>query len=178
MFGESHEPRTSEPAERAAPAAVRVHIGERLRSNIEDLLGRYVTRLRTDALTQAAKPLARPLLEDHAMSFLGDVFQTLVILEKAKDIGAEEEYALLKDGTEIQRLIGGLHGRQRHRLGWTEKGLQREYDIIIEEVGAHARRSVSDERVLAWAVDILNRQLERAREASLAEFRSAARESG
>ena len=178
MFGESHrEPRTSESAERSAHNAAREHIGERLRGNIEDLLARYVTRLRGDPLTPMARPLARPLLEDHAMSCLSDVFQTLVILEKAKDLGAEEEYALLEDGTEIQQLVSGLHGRQRHRLGWTEAALEREYQIIVEEVGSLARRHATDDQVLAWALEILNRQLERARKASLAGF-SSARDSG
>lgn len=175
MVSESFEPPTPESDDKVPHKAARVHIGVRLRGNIEDLLARYVARLRTDPLTPMAKSLARPLLEDHAMSFLSDVFQTLVILEKAKDMGAYEESVLLEDGTEIQRLVSGLHGRQRQRLGWTEAALQREYQIFLEEVESHTRRHVADDQVLAWALEILIRQLERAREASLAGFSSAAR---
>jgi hypothetical protein len=163
-------------AEGAAQKAARVHVGELLRTNIEDLLARYVTRLRGDPLIPMAKTLARPLLEDHAMSFLSDVFQTLVILEKARSLDARDEAELLEDGTEIQRLVSDLHGRQRHRLGWTENALQREYQIIVEEVESHARRHAPNDQVLTWTLDILNRQLERARDASLAGFSSAARD--
>jgi hypothetical protein len=171
MLGESFQ--STESEDRAANKAARRHFGERLRSNIEDLLSRYVTRLRGDPVTPMARPLARPLLEDHAMSFLSHVFQTLVILEKARDIDAAEETVLLEDGSEIQRLISDLHGRQRHRLGWTESALHREYQILFEEVAAHAQRHAADDQVLQWALDALNRQLERAREASLAAFSSA-----
>ena len=172
MLGESHLTQKPESDDSAHKAA-RVHIGERLRGNIEDLLGCYVARLRSDARIPMAKTLTRPLLEDHAMSFLTDVFQTLVILEKAREIGADDEAVLLEDGTEIQKLISGLHGRQRQRLGWTESALQREYDVFLEEVASHARRHATDEDVLAWTLDILNRQLQRARDASLAGFSSA-----
>ena len=108
------------------------------------------------------------------MSFLGDVFQSLVVLERTKELADREQTELLSDGTEIQRLISDLHGRQRHRLGWSERGVEREYDILNEEVESLVKRHVPDaEGELAWVIDALKSQLRRAREVSLAAYRKS-----
>jgi hypothetical protein len=40
----------------------------------------------------------------------------------------------LADAVEIQRLIAERHGAQRHRLGWSESALRREFMIVREEL--------------------------------------------
>lgn len=153
-----------------------VMLGERLRNHIEQLIARYSARLRNDPLIPMAKALPAPLVEDHAMSFFSDVFQTLVVLEKADDLKGREESDLLVDGSQIQHLVAQLHGRQRHRLGWTESALEREYQIINEEVASLVKHRAADadgaER-LDWALGTLNRLLGVAHEASLDAFHAA-----
>lgn len=153
-------------------------LGERLHERLEELIARYVARLRADSAIPNAKTLPRPLLEDHAMSFLGDLFQSIVVLERAKELQDFEEANLLKDGSQIQRLIAELHGRQRHRLGWTEAAVHRDYEILDEEIAALLKRQAStsepaDEQ--DWALDHLKHVLNRAHEASIAAFGSADR---
>jgi hypothetical protein len=166
----SEERQTSEKITRA-------RIGERLRQNLEELIGRYQLRMRSDPAIPAARSLSVPVLEDHALSLLGDLFQSLVVLERQNQLTDEEESDLLGDGSEIQRLVSDLHGRQRHKFGWTESALEREYQILDEEVESLVRRYVPDvagSEGIEWALDLLKRQLERSRDASFAGYAAAA----
>ncbi|HJQ11353.1 MAG TPA: hypothetical protein VJ840_10020 [Gemmatimonadaceae bacterium] len=154
-------------------------LGTRLRENVEHVVERYVTRMRKDPQIPLAADLPTPMLEDHAMTFLGDLFQTLVVHEEADQLADRDESELLNDGTRIQHLISELHGRQRHRVGWTEAALEREYDIFTEEVEALARRHGSevDSGVpLESAIGVLRRHLDRARKISLKAYATAASE--
>ncbi|HJP58900.1 MAG TPA: hypothetical protein VJ865_02840 [Gemmatimonadaceae bacterium] len=154
-------------------------LGERLRHQIEQLIANYSRRLRSDPVTTVAKNLPAPLVEDHAMSYFGDLFQTLVVLEKSDDLKGREESALLTDGSQIQRLISELHGRQRHQLGWTEEALHREYEIMDEEVVALVKRHEPDKDVaekVQWAIDTLKRMLKAAHDASFNGYQAAAKE--
>jgi hypothetical protein len=177
-----NEVSTPEFSQNVVPAAKqRGRIGKRLREHVEDVIDSYVTRLRSDPAIPTARTLPRPLLEDHAMSYLGDLFQTLVVLEEADDVDGRDESALLRDGSKIQHLVSELHGRQRHRLGWTESALQREYAIIAEEVESFVRRHAADgEREgsteLSFAVNVLRRLLGRGRDASLGAYSGAIRD--
>jgi len=161
-------------------SAGRARIGDRLRHDLESLVVRYVDRLRTDPLISRAQSLPNPLLEDHAMSFLSDLFQSLVVLENAEDLDDPDESELLADGIRIQRLISELHGHQRYRLGWTEHALEREYQILREEVDSLVRRHAPDpDRAgdFSWAIDVLKLRLNSARAASVAAYETAASES-
>ena len=154
-------------------------LGERLRDRVEELIGRYVARMRSDPNIPLAKDLAQPVLEDHAMSFLGDLFQSVVILERATELKNLDESYLLKDGTHIQRLIADLHGRQRYSMGFTESALRREYEILDAEVAALLKRQSSADVAehVGWANEYLKHLLDRAHKASFAGYRAAARES-
>ena len=154
-------------------AGARARIGDRLQHDLESLIVRYVDRLRTDPLFSKAHSLPNALLEDHAMSFLSDLFQSLVVLENAGELDDADESELLADGNKIQRLVAELHGRQRHRLGWTEHALEREYQILREEVDSLVRRHAPDpDRAgdFSWAIGVLNQRLNAARAASVAAF--------
>lgn len=148
-------------------------LGERLRERVEELIERYVARMRGDSAIPKARTLPRPLLEDHAMSFLGDLFQSIVILEKAEDLQDQEQSNLLKDGSQIQRLVAELHGRQRYRMGWTKEALNREYEILDEEVASLVKRYASNASAAVgvdWALRHARHLLNRAHEASFAAY--------
>jgi hypothetical protein len=94
--------------------------------------------MRRDPLTPGAAKLDAGDLEDHASSLLADLGQALVVLETS----TEDPVELLRDGTEIQRVVADLHGAQRARLGWTEEALSREWRILWEEIEATVRRTM------------------------------------
>ncbi|MFI5249359.1 MAG: PAS domain-containing sensor histidine kinase [Gemmatimonadales bacterium] len=111
-----------------------------LREN-ERLLENYVSRLRTDPMIPGAKRLRTAPLEDHAVTLLSDIAQTLVIIGEAGPDAA----VLLRDGSAIQRIVAETHGARRHAMGWGIDALRRELeilrDVIVSAVRGHTRKT-------------------------------------
>jgi hypothetical protein len=169
---------SSAPEASARKAVARSRMGEVLRQHIEEVIARYVARMRSDPETPRAQSMPGAILEDHALSFLSDLFQSVVIIEKA-DLKEWEESDLLKDGTRIQLLIADLHGRQRHRIGWSESALRREYEILDSEVERLVKGRAHDAdgaRALEPTLEILRKLLKRAHDASFAAYEKASNE--
>src|SRR5262249_13844324 len=132
-------PQPNETAEqrraRAAPAAFAAsvrglcEIGEALRDEVHSVIGNYSTRLRSDPATPVAATLRQPDLEDHAVAFLADVAQALIMLDESEQHAVD----LLEDSTEIQRTIADRHGRRRRRQGWSEASVARDFEILRDE---------------------------------------------
>jgi PAS domain S-box-containing protein len=121
------------PAERDASLAVTPglgRVGELLRASVDEVLAAYVGRLRDDPGVPAAGALRRIQLEDHAVSFLADLAQSLVIVEDA----GPEAAALLADGSAIQRTIAEAHGARRFAQRFDEAALRRDHQIFRAEV--------------------------------------------
>ena len=143
--------------------------GEALREGIDSLMERFVRRLVEDPLVPVAAGLARADLEDHNPVFLADVAQALVALgDSDTDVAA-----LVRDGTEIQRVISELHGAQRARLGWSEDALRREFQVLREEVDAAVRRNAPSGTEVDDALRLLARFLGYAERTSLRALRLA-----
>jgi hypothetical protein len=158
-------------AERGARAAgdfagFRVHgleeLGVYLRERVEAIVEAYVARLRSDPATAAvARPLAGPEVEDHVVTFLGNLAQSLIIVGRSGGLESEA----LEDSKDIQRTIAELHGRQRRRLGWTEAQLVRDYEVLRQELENTLRRRAGDgspgvevvRRMLSWATETSTR---------------------
>jgi signal transduction histidine kinase len=163
----------------AAAAAPRVwteptfaEIGAGLRERLEALIDAFVARLRGDPVFGAARTLSRAQLEDHTLSLLGAVVQSLTVIEESGGLEGE----LLREGSSIQEHIAFQHGEQRFRLGWTEVTLSHEWELLRGEVLAAMRRVAPkapdrSER----AHEVLVRLLSRAEEVSLRGFEHARR---
>jgi len=169
------------PAARSSRALLevtshRVHglaeVGAYLREHVEDVVEAYEVRLRSDPLmARVARDCPRVELEDHALSFISDVVQTLFILEQQS---AGPESTLLRDGSAIQRVIAEHHGRQRCRLGWSEFQIRRDYALLGEELEAMVHRRVPEGRGdVNEALGVLGRLLERAEATSARALREA-----
>ncbi|HEX5831253.1 MAG TPA: ATP-binding protein [Gemmatimonadaceae bacterium] len=150
-------------------------VGVRLRARIEDVVAAVSARLRADPLFPATAHLRRAEIEDHQLSFLADVAQTLIVIEDDR----RPESDLLRDGTTIQRTVAELHGAMRQHRGWTEAQLEREYTILGEEIAAAVRRGgVEGEGDVSLALEVLGRLIERARATGVAALRRAAASEG
>ena len=161
-------------AERRTPT-FRVHglgeVGDLLREEIGTALAAFSARLRADPLTPLAREMGAPQLEDHQVSFLADLAQTLVILEEA----GGDTAGLLRDGSAIQRTVAEHHGARRFAQGWADTALQREFEILREEVDRAVRSRVhSDSGDVEAALGVITRLVERAREVSVGAWRHAA----
>jgi hypothetical protein len=105
-------------------------IGARLRDDVSLLAGRVAERLAAEL--DVARALTRTELEDHLITYLGDVF--LQVMAEGEGDRARRENS--RDSAAIQAMIAELHGRQRRRFGWSEEQLAREYAILDEEIRA------------------------------------------
>lgn len=156
-------------------ATARVHglaeVGMHLRERVEGVLASYAARCRADARLPNASRLRRSELEDHQLSFLSDIAQTLIVVEETG--GADSD--LLRDGSTIQRVVAELHGAMRQRRGWTEEHLEHEYAILDEEIAGVVRRSVNEATGdVSLALDVLHRLVERARVVGVGALRRSA----
>ncbi|MGZ8378222.1 MAG: ATP-binding protein [Gemmatirosa sp.] len=185
----THAPRTRSPVRNVpkvrgrdrVAAGTRAHVadsthglaivGTRLRQRLEPLLEGYAARLRADPTLPYASALPRAQLEDHALTFVADLAQTLIALEHS---GAMDAH-LLRDGSAIQEEIAFRHGEQRYRVGWTEPHLRRDYAVMRDEIETVVRQTAATGPIdVALALSVLHRLLSRALDVSLRGWRHAA----
>ncbi|HET7565388.1 MAG TPA: ATP-binding protein [Gemmatimonadaceae bacterium] len=166
---EAHTARAHRAARSEAPALREV--GEVLRDALDPILTTYIERLRTDPAIPRARELRRSQLEDHVLSLVSDIAQSLIILA---DAGAEAP-SLLGDSTTILRSIAEAHGARRQMQGWPEAALEREYtvlcEVVVEAVRSRMREGDAD---ASTALDTLTGLLRRAAAHSRQAWRHAA----
>jgi hypothetical protein len=153
----------------------RLALGELLVATAPDIVATVVERLRGDPQIPRARQVTRTELEDHIATYLSDMGQFFAILDER----GGERIPLIADGTLIQRLIAERHGAQRHRLGWTEDELRREYAALVAEV----ERVVLDSSLLTGSppsdtLPLLRVMLHEATEITIRGFTEAARRGG
>jgi signal transduction histidine kinase len=137
----ARETQTSAPiAGEAVAASPQVEglskVGRVLLKNIQGVVETIVERMRTDPNLPMAAGLKFSQLADHMSALLADVGGALTLMEESR--GSSGTFA---DAVEIQRLISERHGAQRHRLGWTEAALRREFMILREEIESAIRKA-------------------------------------
>jgi PAS domain S-box-containing protein len=128
----------------------------------EGVVSELGARLRDDPLMRYTHDTDRVQLEDHTATFLVDIGLALVTLDEG---GGEPE--LMRDGTEIQRLIADRHGAQRARLGWSEDELLREFQLLREIVAPRVRAEARAGTDVAAALGVLDRLLQQAEAVSV-----------
>jgi len=69
-------------------------------------------------------------IADHTTTWMAEVATELLTLA-AHDAALRPQ---LGDGEKIHTLLADLHGRQRARFDWTERALEHEYTILLEEL--------------------------------------------
>jgi hypothetical protein len=171
-------------AERYAPSLAAPgldQIGEALRQSVDEILGAYADRLRADPAMPGAREMRRTQLEDHAVSFLADLAQSLVIVA---DAGAEAT-ELLRDGSAIQRTIAEHHGARRYAQGWSEHNVRRDHEVLRSELERAVRSRIGQGQPsggaaeatpeVEAAVTLLLRLVDRAEAISVVGWRAAAR---
>jgi signal transduction histidine kinase len=138
------------PADGAAPGAGApllepgglAALGAFLRERLERVLEDYVERVRRDPeLPPGVQTMSTAKIEDHAITFFGDVVQSLVAIEQTGGPASD----LVRDGTEIQRFLAELHGRQRCRIGWSESQLARDYVHKADALETMTRRRTTEQ---------------------------------
>ena len=124
-------------------AGWRVHglaeIGRALREATDVILEAYAATLRADPAVPLARAMRQAQLEDHAITLLADLAQSLVILADA----GEDAAALMGDGTAIQRAVAEAHGARRCAQGWDEPAVRRDHAVLHDVVERAVRARVA-----------------------------------
>ncbi|HET7456467.1 MAG TPA: PAS domain-containing protein [Gemmatimonadaceae bacterium] len=150
-------------------------LGTILRGEGDAVLASYVERLRADPATPLARAMSRGAVEDHAVTLVADLAQSLVI---AGEAGADA-INLLRDGSAIQRAIAEHHGVRRYAQGWTLASVRRDYQVLLEEIDrlVRARAGAADDPAdrdgSAGALRMVLGLVERAAQASARSWRRA-----
>jgi signal transduction histidine kinase len=145
-------------------------IGMFLREELEATLESFIARIRADAEFVTVRRTSQPLLEDHALAFLADIAQSLVVADQAAGLDPLN----VVDSASIMRVIAELHGRQRRRLGWTEGQLARGYTLLLDELTTRLERyegAPSADATLA--LGMIRAMVAQARTISAAAYREA-----
>jgi hypothetical protein len=124
----------------------------------------FVGRLRDEAVVPGAESLRASQLGDHVAAYVADMATLLAAIEEARG----KPSPLVADSADIQLYIAEKHGQQRARLGWTPRGLHREWTILAEEIGRVVRRASKQmqDRATPEAIVIVERLIEQASERS------------
>ena len=152
-------------------------IGELVRGMVDQVLDAYSERLRNDPATPRARRMRRPELEDHGLSLLADVAQTLLIIAEA----GRDAPRLLRDGSAIQHTIAAHHGARRRMQGWTETAVRRDHELMREELERAVRHRLRERLSVAGveeAVQLLLRLVRNAEEVSVNAWHHADDEPG
>jgi hypothetical protein len=159
------------PARRAAAGRELAAAGEALMRQISPAVDEFVRRARAEPALGFTGEMSDIDVADHLGTLLIDVANSLAILAGAQGEPSE----LLADGSRIQRVIGELHGAQRHRMGWGEPQILREVELVREVCLATMAHSLgNDERARGAAVFALERLLDERTRACLNGLRAAA----
>lgn len=142
-------------------------VGQALQDRLLAVLHRLDERLRIHPQIPGAADLSDADLQDHASSFLADIAQSLIALEKGEAVSSQ----LLKDGSEIQRAIAELHGRQRAQLGWSREALAAECRVLLEEMHRAVRGGLPLDVDAEDALEIMTRFVDRAKRISIRSHR-------
>ena len=152
----------------------RVHglaeIGRALRESMDGILEAYTSALRSDPAAPRAASMPLAHIEDHAITLLADLAQSLVILDGA----GEDAGALMRDGTTIQRTVAEAHGARRAAQGWDEAALRRDHVVMRETVARVVRaRVASHAGDVSEGLRVLHQLQVHVEAASVAAFRQA-----
>ena len=148
--------------------AARLHglsdVGHALLRDLASVVESFVARLRDETVVPGAESLRSSQLGDHAAAYVADMATLLTAVEEARG----KPSPLVADSGDIQLFIAEKHGQQRARLGWTPKGLHREWTILGEEIGRVVRRASMQipDRAAPEAIVIVERLIEQANERS------------
>jgi hypothetical protein len=149
-----------------------IELADAILADLDALVRRLTARLRSDPALPGASVLDDTLLEEHTATLLTDIAQSLCIIEES----GGKPTQLMRDGSDIQSLIAARHGAHRQKLGWTETQLDREFDVLLEEIERAMQRVHEDVDAHAVAAgrDLVRGFMQRGREESRRAFRRAA----
>jgi signal transduction histidine kinase len=140
-------------------------IGLALQEELQQLLAAFIRRLRDEQVSENIDLLPFAQLADHLSSYIATLATTLMAMQDARG----QPSGLVADGSDIMRALAARHGAQRQRLGWDASALEREWQLLSDELQSFVADSSAG--VATSAVEeagkLIDQIVEQAREVSL-----------
>jgi hypothetical protein len=154
-----------------------------IRRSLPELLATIVARFERELPDAGAdiQSTTHETLADHTVTLIAEI---TTILTGMKTESASEESSpylkrqremLLADGSTVYSVLGELHGRQRRNFPWTEKALNLEYRILVEELCKTAQKGSLTGSEEPEVTAVIRRILVEARDHSLRTYCQPAR---
>ena len=163
----------------AALGEDRLEMPAPLAAELVDLSKTMLTRVKhaLDAYTESVRASDLPhvdsirdvQIKDHSAPLLADIIYSLEVVGLAGGRSPD----LLRDGSEIQRLISDLHGAQRYRLGWLEQHVAHDVQLLHAGILAQLDAIEAGDEVKSRARELLNRLMRVAEQISIRGYRFA-----
>ena len=112
-------------------------VAHALLANVDDIVGRYLKRLRAEDVGTRRHALSDAQLGHHAPTLIADLAVTLLALDE----GTVSE--TFRAASDIQHVCAMTHGRQRAALGWSARDVARDFDALWQEIAARVRKVTS-----------------------------------
>jgi len=106
-------------------------------------------------------------VRDHADTVIAEITTAATLLAETKGRASD----LLRDGSEIQRLLAELHGGQRFRLGWSEAEIAKDVDTLSAELVSATRSLSAGDSTTEFVVDVIRKILDQWKLTSIRGYR-------
>lgn len=164
----SEYPAFHDPVPAVDPASVKA-LASALKGQIDNISRRYVERLRTEGDVPDLSGISEPYVRDHADTVIAEIATAASLLAETKGRASD----LLRDGSEVQRLLAELHGAQRYRLGWSEAEIGRDVETLSNELAATTRSLSDNVSTTDFVIDVIRKILEQWKLTSIRGYRFA-----
>lgn len=143
-------------------------VGHVLLAELDGAMDAFLARVRRDPVLAEAPEMSDVEVLHHLPALMANIAQSLVAVGTIGETPAE----VMQDAGAIQRLIAERHGLHRHRHGWTEAHVRREFELLTEVIdGALSQRLTA--RPSEPALEMLNRLMQQAEHLSIRALRTA-----
>jgi hypothetical protein len=164
----SEYPAFHDPVPAVDPVSVK-QLASALKGQIDNISQRYVERLRAGGDVPDLSGVSEPYVRDHADTVIAEIVTAASLLAESKGRASD----LLRDGSEIQRLLAELHGAQRYRLGWSEPEIGRDVEALSDELAATTKSLSDSVATTNFVIDVIRKILEQWKLTSIRGYRFA-----
>lgn len=126
------EPRRTEASESGVGADLFSAAGHLLLASIDDIVGAFVNRLRSESRGPGVAAVSASHLGKHPAMFVTQIAVGLLALEQDAQLPGSD--------VEILRVCANEHGRHRASFGWSDVHVSREFDLLADELVRRVRR--------------------------------------
>lgn len=146
---------------------VLAELGRALLGRVDQVERDLVERLRADRTVRSARDTSIIDIADHTAALLAIIARTMIALAE----GTSDDI-VIREGSSLQDVMAAKHGRQRRRIGWARREVEREYSVLHDVLDRCLRDAMAEraDDTLDDALAVAHSLLDRVRDVSLSAY--------